>query len=196
VTTNEKTKYVEDGSVDMTIDAVSMTCSRWRKVLFSQPYYEAVQRVMVRRDSPIKSAADLDTSRVCITKGSTSSGVIKQIAPNAEQVPVDTRTECLVALEQGDADFLFTHDTFLYGFMQQDPTVQVILPDVAEPTSYGIAVPQGHEDLVRYLNSLIEQLRADGELDDLAARWFPVDAADPDALDVRRPIPVPEYREP
>ena len=61
--------------LDLAIDAISMKCSRWEDVDFSQPYYRAEQRVMVRNDSTILTTGDLNDARVCVTIGSTSSSI-------------------------------------------------------------------------------------------------------------------------
>ena len=52
-----KTKVVADGQVDLTASAVSITCGRWEQVLFTIPYYEASQKVMVRTDRQGKTRA-------------------------------------------------------------------------------------------------------------------------------------------
>jgi polar amino acid transport system substrate-binding protein len=59
VVTEDKTKVVMNGDVDMTIDVVSKTCKRWGEVDFSSTYYETSQRILGRSDSPIKGVADL-----------------------------------------------------------------------------------------------------------------------------------------
>ena len=121
VITEEKVDVVEEGEVDLTASAVSITCSRWEQVLFTIPYYEASQKVMVRTDrlgkpvlsdgTPLEQTAvvadldrQLDGRRVCATAGSTSAGVIEEQLPNASVLPVPTRTDCLVALQDGTAD--------------------------------------------------------------------------------------------
>jgi polar amino acid transport system substrate-binding protein len=186
VTTAEKVDVVEDGTVDLTASAVSMTCDRWQRVSFSTAYYQTAQQAMVRDDAPIAVINDLAGRRVCVTRDSTSGGVITDAVPSVVLVPVETRTDCLVELQDGDADAIFTHRTFLLGFAQQDPHTRII-PDELSQQFYGIAVAHEHEDLVRFVNGVLDRMRRDGSLAALAAVWL--GAAN------TTPIPEPNYRD-
>ena len=166
VTTDEKVVAVKNGTVDLTIDAVSMSCARWQEVAFSTEYLTTDQQFLVRKDSPIRTAADLAGRTVCVTAGSSSAKILERDAPQAKRLPVGPRTECLVALQQGSADAYFGHDTFLRGLLLQDGTVEIrdgVLPAEVDVTShYGIAIAHGREDLVRFVNQALAEMRADG----------------------------------
>jgi polar amino acid transport system substrate-binding protein len=205
VITAEKTDVVEAGEVDLTASAVSITCGRWENVLFTIPYYQASQKVMVRKDrlgrpvlsdgTPLEqtdAVADLDRQldgrRVCATDGSTSAEVIKAQLPKASLLPVRTRTDCLVALQDGTADAILLHDTFLLGFKKQDPNTMILEPSLGT-THYGIAVAYGHEDLVRFLNRLLLDMREDGRLEQLYDAHFTGLGAPEDMP----PLPAPAW---
>ena len=70
-------------------------------------------------------------------------------------------TDCLVMLQQGQVDAISTDDVVLFGLAAQDPTVQVVGTSLGnEP--YGIGVKKENEDLVRFVNGVLEQMRRDG----------------------------------
>ena len=57
-----------------------MTCERWRQVSFSSQYYHAEQRLLVPRDSAVRSIDDLGGMRVCAAAGSTVIAVVAAAA--------------------------------------------------------------------------------------------------------------------
>ena len=161
VTSAERVPAVKNGEVDIVASVMTMTCARWEDVAFSSEYFHGVQKVLVRNDSDIEAATDLDGRKVCATRGSTSIENLQKVAPGAEPYPVATRTECLIELQEGRVDAISTDDTILYGFHHQDPKTRLL--DVQlEDEPYGMAISQDHPELVRFVNALLEDLRADG----------------------------------
>ena len=208
VITDEKVSVVENDDVDMTVSAVSMTCARWKSVLFSTPYFHAQTKVQVRTDKsgdpvlsngskigPTRSPAELNEQlrdrRVCATKGSTSIGIIEANLPDAIPVAVPTRTDCLMQLQEGTVDAISTHDTFLLGFEAQDPDTKILEPMLNEQP-YGIAIAQDHPEFVRFVNGVLQRLAADGTLQKIYDQHFgpcgdPCDALD-DPLPGTQPV--------
>jgi polar amino acid transport system substrate-binding protein len=80
---------------------------------------------------------------------------------------VPARTDCLVALQEGDADAYLAHDTFLRAMHEQDPANTTILPEPLSEQHYGIAIPKDDEDLVRFVNALLERMRESGRLEQI-----------------------------
>jgi polar amino acid transport system substrate-binding protein len=186
VLTADKNKVVADNDVDLTASADSMSCKRWSQVAFSTEYFTAKHQLMVRSDSDIGGKDDLAGRTVCLTEGSSSVDLLEQIAPKAHKLAVAGRTDCLVALQEGDADAYLAHDTFLRAMTEQDRLNMKILPEVLQDQHYGIAIPKNHKDLVRFVNAVLERMRDSGRLEQLYQ----------DALgDDHPPIPKADYRD-
>ncbi len=178
ITTAERITAVQDGSVDVVADAMTITCQRREEVDFSTVYFDAGQRVLVPSDSRISSLKDLGGKRVCATTGSTSIQNIERLIPSAIRHPVAQRTDCLVALQQGQVDAISTDDALLLGFKAQDPYTKIVGPRFTnEP--YGMAISKAHPDFVRFVNGALAQMRGNGTWRDIYSRWLGKFAATP-----------------
>jgi polar amino acid transport system substrate-binding protein len=171
LTTAQRSDAVRSGSVDIVADAFTITCARRREVAFSTVYYDAGQRVLVRADSPARGLSDLGGKRVCATAGSTSLGLLKRSPAKPIPFPVAQRTDCLVALQEGRVAAISTDDSFLLGFKAQDPNTKIVGPRLADEP-YGMAIAHGHPEFVRFVNSVLERLRRDGEWKAIHRRWI------------------------
>jgi polar amino acid transport system substrate-binding protein len=187
ITTAQRIPAVQDGSVDIVVDAMTITCARLELVDFSTVYFGAGQRLLVPSSSTVRGIQDLAGKRVCATKGSTSLENIQRLAPKAITVPVAQRTDCLVALQQGTVDAVTSDDSILLGFQAQDPYTKIVGPNIA-PQPYGMAISKAHPDFVRFVNGVLEQLRSDGSWRQIYSHWL-------GRLVVRTPAPpTPRYR--
>jgi polar amino acid transport system substrate-binding protein len=98
---------------------------------------------------------------VCATRGSTSIKNLASFVPGAVPYPVDQRTDCLVALQEGKVAAITSDDAILLGFQAQDPYTRIVGPDgPAQP--YGMAIAKTHPEFVRFVNGWLAQIRANG----------------------------------
>jgi polar amino acid transport system substrate-binding protein len=190
--TSEKTDAVKDQDVDITISAVSMSCDRWEDVDFSAEYYTAQQKFLVRTDSDMRDLADLDGRRVCVTTNSSSKKIMEGHVPEAKLDVEDARTDCLRALQQGEVDAYFGHDTFQHGMLEQDSTLEMreLLDRSLTTSHYGIAVNRQYPELTRLINYYLEDIVADGTWTALVCKslsWNCMNGQTPVA-------PTPDYR--
>jgi polar amino acid transport system substrate-binding protein len=147
--------------VDMVARTFTITCARLQQVAFSSVYYQASRRVLVPAASTVTGINDLGGKKVCATTGSDSLGT-NQGRPDAPiPVAVNDWSDCLVMLQQGEVDAVSTDDTILAGMVAQDPNTKIVGPSIA-PEPYGLAFPKGNADFVRFVNGVLEHVRADG----------------------------------
>jgi polar amino acid transport system substrate-binding protein len=178
LTADERIRAVEEKRVDLLVDTTTITCGRLQQVGFSTVYYDAGQRILASRTSPIKSINDLGNQRVCAASGTTSISTIIEKAPTAHVISAKSWTDCMVLLQQGQADAITTDDTILYGLAAQDPTVHVV-GDQFNPEPYGLAMAKANTDLVRFVNGVLDRIRADGTWRRIYEKWLPAPAPQP-----------------
>lgn len=169
----ERVQALEDRTVDIVVKTMSITCSRGDSVAYSSPYYIASQRIMALRDSTIKGPEDLAGKRVCAARGSTSIGRIQSIAPRANLVTTTTWADCLVLMQQAQAEAVSTDDAILAGLAEQDPWVQVVGPSLGSEY-YGVGIPKGQDDMVRFVNGVLARVRASGQWQEIYNRWLTI----------------------
>ena len=156
--------------VDIVVRTYSITCARKQKVAFSSVYYVSGQRILVTKESKYGKLADLAGKRVCATKKSTSLAKIASDTSKPVPVSVDNWSDCLIMLQQGQVEAVSTDDTILAGMAAQDPTLKVV-GDKFTQENYGIGVPKDNEDMVRYVNAVLDEIRGTGVWQDSYRKW-------------------------
>ncbi|MDH3025434.1 glutamate ABC transporter substrate-binding protein [Gordonia alkanivorans] len=178
---------LRDKTVDVVIKTMSITCDRLRDISFSAPYYVASQRILSFRNSNIAGPSQLADKRVCAARGTTSIGRMQSIQPRVRIVSTTTWADCLVLMQQGQVDAVTSDDAILAGLAAQDPWVRVVGPSLGEEF-YGVGIPKGEDDMVRFVNGVLERARATGRWQQIRDRWLTI-------LDSGFGAPQPYYRD-
>ncbi|GEM35290.1 putative glutamine-binding protein GlnH [Nocardia neocaledoniensis NBRC 108232] len=167
----ERERALQEHTVDLIAKTMTITCERKEKVAFSTVYLRADQRVLAVKNSGINGLADLAGKRVCVARGTTSLDHIRRDQPAATILTVPTWADCLVVLQQRQVDAVSTDDAILAGLAAQDPYTEVVGASIsAEP--YGIGIPKGDDDLVRFVNATLDRIRNDGTWTRIHRRWL------------------------
>ncbi|MBI3227277.1 MAG: glutamate ABC transporter substrate-binding protein [Mycolicibacterium cosmeticum] len=161
VDAGQREAVLQSGDVDVVVRTFSINCARKKNVAFSTVYFNADQRILVRKNSGIDSAAGLAGKRGCAVSGTTSLAKLYGLDPRPIVFGAPTWTDCLVMLQQGQIDVIGTDGVVLAGLKKQDPNVAVVGPSLGvEP--YGVGIKLQNDDLVRFVNGVLEQIRSDG----------------------------------
>nr|WP_231494962.1 glutamate ABC transporter substrate-binding protein [Cellulomonas sp. KRMCY2] len=170
ITAAQRIGSLQDGTVDLVARNMTITCARWQDIAFSAEYYRSGQKVLVPLGSDATSLADLGGRRVCAPAGSTSLTKLEEFT-DIEAVPAATHTDCLVRFQQGEVDAITGDDTVLAGLAAQDPYATVVGEAfTAEP--YGLGMNADDVDLVRFVNAVLDQAKADGTWAASYDRWL------------------------
>lgn len=173
LTSAQRIPALETAQVDVVVKTMTITCERRERVEFSTSYFQAYQRLLTVSGSGIDSVEDLADRTVCVVRGTTSLARIQRLQPDAKILGVPAWADCLVALQQGQADAISTDDSILAGLNAQDPYLEIVGGFLSsEP--YGVGVNLTNTDLVRFVNNTLERIRTDGTWNELYQRWLSV----------------------
>lgn len=190
ISASDRIPKLNDRTVDMVVRNMSMTCDRWSGtagkpetgVAFSAEYYQSGLKLLVPKGSKATSLAELKAEklanpstkaqplRVCAPTGTSTIAYLQ--AQGVTAVGAATHTGCLVLFQQGRIDAIAGDDTVLAGLIAQDP--YAFVPKMTALTSepYGIGFNKDAVSYVRYANSILEQVKADGRWKSFYDKWF------------------------
>ena len=154
--------YLNDGTVDLVIATMTANEDRAKQIDFSDCYYVAGQKLLVKQSSPINGIGDLAGKTVATAKGSTSEKNIRAKAPQAKVELYDTYADGLQAVLSGRADALTTDDIILYGYEKQNKGQVKVVGDQFTQEPYAIGLQKGHPELLEVVNQVIRDLKSSG----------------------------------
>jgi polar amino acid transport system substrate-binding protein len=167
----DRVQNVQNGTVDLVAETMTINCERRAQIDFSTVYYQAGQKILVPKTSTATSLDDLGGQTVCAVSGSTSIDAILASPARPRLRTEPTWGQCLVAFQRNQADAISTDDSILAGLAAQDPYAKVVGARFTDEP-YGLGVSQEHPEFTRFINGVLEQARANGTLDQLRDRWL------------------------
>jgi cyclohexadienyl dehydratase len=152
---------------------VGASLKRAQAVEFSHPYLVTNVYAVTRKDSPIKTWADVDKKgiKAAVSLGSYIEPFMKNYLKNAEVVsvaPPNTREGELVA---GRVDIIMTdYPTAIKVTDEFDWAVTITPTEKLAVTPYAYVVPQGDQIWLNFVNLFVDTIKLDGRLLQAAKR--------------------------
>ena len=147
--------------MDLVISTFTYTQDRDTRIDFSRAYYKATGRLLVRNDGPVQRLSDIRNRTVATTVGSIYDRWVRRCFPDTRLIVTDSFTNALLAFNQGRAETLMWDDSGLVGIATADRNVK-LTPDTFLALPYGIGIKKGKEDLVAFINAVLDQMAANG----------------------------------
>lgn len=168
---------------DVVMSSMSYTKERLERVSFTVPYAEASQALLVRAADAdrIKAASDLNGRTLAVKLG--SPGQILQDKMNAslksaggagfkELRTFDDHPSAYVALAQGRVDGVLNTLATLAMVLKDAPGKYAIVKGMGGDNWAGIAARKEDTEIVEYLNTQLQALKASGAIYQLQEKWF------------------------
>ena len=159
--------------IDIAAAGMTVTDERKESVDFSNPYYEAVQYVIVPADSDIATADDLKDKTIGVQLGTTGDFIAEEYTSNVAQY--NKAVDAVNDLVNGKVDVVIidknpalVFETKFEGKVKAIEGAQFGF----ETEEYAIALPKGDTALADAVNGAIDELKADGTFDELVKTYI------------------------
>ena len=153
---------IESAKYDCAMSGITVTPAREKNMLFTDPYYNAAQVIVVKADSAIKGKADLADKTVSVQTGTTAESGCQDegIAVQAFAANADAKA----ALTTGKVD-AWVVDNLTAMQMVTDADGLTILEEKMTEEPYAFAFAKGSEDLVAEINKSLKTLVDNGTVE-------------------------------
>jgi ABC-type amino acid transport substrate-binding protein len=161
---------------DAVISAMTITPERQQQVVFSDPYFNADQALLVTSYSDVESVEDLSDATVGVQRG-TAGQIEAQELINAQTVgqgiPFRTIEEAFEALQKGQVEGVIYDLSAAQDRVEKSDGELRMVETVPTGEQYGIAFAKDSE-LVEPVNQALAEIKADGTYEDIYERWIGV----------------------
>jgi polar amino acid transport system substrate-binding protein len=163
------------GNCDIVASAMTITEERAENALFSDPYFEADQSLLVRSEDAddFETLDDLDGHTIGAQSDTTGLTYANENAPDGATIEeFEEEVGIFGALESGGVDAVL-QDLPVNGWraVQSDGDL-VVVETYTTDEQYGFATTLENEALIEVVNTALADMREDGTYDDLHADWF------------------------
>lgn len=166
---------LQSKKIDIILSSMTITDKRKESIDFSDPYAQANLALLIAKDSPVQSAADLTAGRkIAVKKGTTAHVYSEEHFKDAEVLVFDTEGACILEVITGKADVFIYDQMSIYKAWKTNPdTSRVNLePFAANPENWGIGLRKGEEAFRGQINDFIKKSKENGFFGSLADKYL------------------------
>ena len=159
---------IQSAKYDCGMSGITRNPDREKNMLFTDPYYNAAQVIVVKADSAIKAKADLKDKTVSVQTGTTAEAGCQdeKIATKGFTANADAKA----ALTTGKVD-AWVVDNLTALQMVEEGDGLVVLEEKMTEEPYAFAFAFGSEDLVEEINKSLKKLVDDGTVEGIFTQF-------------------------
>lgn len=166
------------GTCDIVASAMTITPERQAQALFSDPYYDSAQSLLIleSRAAEISGLDDLVGARIGVQTGTTGATYAEDNKPEgATVVEFDEPAAMFLALDSGNVDALLQDLPVNVDRAKQRPGEYLLVGEFSTDESYGFAMATGNAALAEAVNTQLAALRSSGGYQDIYDKYFSAD---------------------
>jgi glutamate/aspartate transport system substrate-binding protein len=180
VPVNPKTRLalIANGTIDLECGSTTNKLSRQEQVEYLPVTFITGTKILVRKNSGIKSVKDLDGKAIALAQGTTNEKAIKaaveQMGLNVKVLPVRDHAEGFLSLETDRVDAYSTDHILLFGLISKakNPNDYEVVGEFLSYDPYAIMVRRDDSAFELVGKRTIAGLFRSGEINTIYDKWF------------------------
>ncbi|HIU76366.1 MAG TPA: amino acid ABC transporter substrate-binding protein [Candidatus Pelethocola excrementipullorum] len=172
---DSKDMELESGMIDCIWNGFTMN-GREDSYAWSDAYMENDQVFVVRKDSGISSAADLEGKIVEVQADSSAEAALNDnqelVSSFGQLLTVADYLTAMMDLESGAVDAIGMDSVVASYQIQQTEKDFVILDDSIAAEQYGIGFKKDNTELRDKVQKVLNEMAADGTTEEISTKWF------------------------
>lgn len=178
VTSSNRIPLLMNGTIDLECGSTTNSMERQKQVAFSPNTFVVNVSAAVKKDSPVKTFADLDGRVIATTAGTTSVPLLaaygKTRAIHVTEILGKDHAESFLLMSSGRAAAFVMDDVLLAGQIASAPMPgdYRILAESLRQEPYGIMLRKGDGPFKALVDRTITGLMRSGEIERIYAKWF------------------------
>jgi polar amino acid transport system substrate-binding protein len=173
---NSKEAELNGKRVDALWNGLTITEKRRENILFTNPYMENRQIIVVAANSPIKTKADLAGKVVGAQEGSSSIEALEKDAATLnsfkELKKFGDNVAALMDLKTGRLDAVVVDEIVGRYYIAKKPGEYSILADNFGSEEYGVGLRKDDKELLAKLQKAMDEMKKDGTAAKISKQWF------------------------
>jgi len=158
---------LQSGNIDIVLAGMTPDEERAKAVDFSDIYYTAVQKVIVRAEdqATYKSIADLAGKPVGAQLGAIQEGIVKDQMPESQLRSLAKLPDLILDLKAGNVEALVVEEPVAAAYVAANPDLVISDVELAqEEAGSAVAMPKNSPELVAAVNATLKRLTEDGSI--------------------------------
>ncbi|WP_312197668.1 amino acid ABC transporter substrate-binding protein [Anaerospora hongkongensis] len=176
---NSKEAELSSKRIDMLWNGLTITEKRKQNILFSSPYMENRQIIIVAAGSAIKSKADLAGKIVGAQDGSSSVEAVEKDADTLKSFKefkkFPDNVAALMDLKTGRLDAVVVDEIVGRYYTSKKSGEYAILTEHFGSEEYGVGLRKEDKELQTKLQKALDDMKKDGTSANISKKWFDAD---------------------
>lgn len=162
------------GSVDVVLAGMTVTDERKESVNFSDSYATGIQVIIVKEDSEIATADDLDGKTIGVQSGTTGDIYCRDDYGEDSVKQYNNGALAVAALQNGQVDCVVIDNEPAKNFVAANDGLKILDTEYITE-DYAIAVAKENTELLEKINNAMTELKADGTIDKIINKYIPAE---------------------